>query len=235
MKRSRRYKEIASKIDKNDSYALNEAIAKAKEFASAKFDEALDVSLRLGVNPRHADQMIRGRVALPHGTGKSVRVLVLTKGSAVDEAKQAGADHVGLDDMIQKILEGWFEFDVVIATPDVMGMIGGKLGKVLGPKGMMPNPKSGTVTQDVGTAVREVKAGKIEFRVDRYGIIHVAIGKVSFDAEKLQDNFKAFFEAVLRMRPASVKGQYVRSITLSSTMGPGIKIDRTQILDEIKI
>lgn len=235
MKRSKRYKELTSKINKNQTYDLSAGIAKAKELATAKFDETMDVALRLGVDPRHAEQMIRGRVTLPHGTGKPVRVLALTKEVKEKEAQQAGADYVGLDEYIQKIQEGWLEFDVVVATPDVMGQIGGKLGKILGPKGLMPNPKSGTVTMEIGNAIREIKAGKIEFRVDRYGIIHVGIGKMSFTEEQLKENFKAFFDVILRLKPATAKGQYIRSITLSNTMGPGIKLDRARVVDEVKI
>lgn len=235
MKRSKRYKELTSKINKNQTYDLSAGIAKAKELATAKFDETMDVALRLGVDPRHAEQMIRGRVTLPHGTGKPVRVLALTKEVKEKEALEAGADYVGLDEYIQKIQEGWLEFDVVVATPDVMGQIGGKLGKILGPKGLMPNPKSGTVTMEIGNAIREIKAGKIEFRVDRYGIIHVGIGKMSFTEEQLKENFKAFFDVILRLKPATAKGQYIRSITLSNTMGPGIKLDRARVVDEVKI
>jgi len=235
MKRSKRYKELISKIDKHLAFDLSTGIAKVKELATAKFDETLDVALRLGVDPRHAEQMVRGRVTLPHGTGKTMRVLALTKGVKEKEAQEAGADYVGFDEYIQKIQEGWLEFDVVVATPDVMGQIGGKLGKILGPKGLMPNPKSGTVTMEIGNAVREIKAGKIEFRVDRFGIIHVGIGKMSFTEEQLKENFKAFFETILRLKPSSVKGQYIRSITISNTMGPGIRLDRALVMDEVKI
>ena len=233
MKRSKRYKEIMSKMDRGTLYSLDEAVQILKSAPDAKFDETVDIALNLGVNPRHADQMIRGAVSLPHGLGKTVRVLVLTKGAKEKEAKDAGADYVGLDDYLEKIQEGWFEFDVIIATPDVMSSVG-KFGKILGPKGLMPNPKSGTVTFDIDQTVKEVKAGKIEFRVDRNGIIHVGVGKVSFDADKLKDNIKAFIDKIVRMKPASVKGQYLRSATISATMGPGIKLDRSLLLDELK-
>lgn len=234
MKRSRRYKDSSAKIEKGKQYSLDEGIQVLQAGKNAKFDETVDFALRLGVNPRYADQMIRGAVSLPHGLGKTVRVLVLTKeGVKEKEAKEAGADYVGLDDYLEKIQQGWFEFDVIIATPDVMSFVG-KLGKILGPKGLMPNPKSGTVTFDISQTVQEVKAGKIEFRVDRNGILHVAVGKVSFEPEKLKENIKAFIDKIVRMRPASAKGQYLRSATLSSTMGPAIKLDRNILLDELK-
>ncbi|MBD3289889.1 50S ribosomal protein L1 [candidate division KSB1 bacterium] len=233
MKRSKRYKEIISQMDRGKKYSLDEAIQILKSAPKAQFDETIDFALNLGVNPRHADQMIRGAVSLPHGLGKTVRVLVLTKGAKEKEAKDAGADYVGLEDYLEKIQEGWFEFDVIIATPDVMSSVG-KFGKILGPKGLMPNPKSGTVTFDIEQTVKEVKAGKIEFRVDRNGIIHVGVGKISFEADKLKDNVKAFVDKIVRMRPASLKGQYLRSATISGTMTPGIKLDRSLLLDELK-
>lgn len=233
MKRSNRYNQIAAKLDKSKEYLLEEAISLMKEVASTKFDESVEVAVRLGVDPRHADQMVRGTVSLPNGTGKTVRVLVLTKGTKEKEAQEAGADHVGLDDYLEKLQQGWLDCDVIIATPDVMSIVG-KLGKVLGPKGMMPNPKSGTVTFDIGQAVKEVKAGKIDFRVDRNGNLHAAVGKISFEVSKIKENIKAFLETVLRLKPTSAKGQYLRSVTLSTTMGPGIKLDRTALIDELK-
>ncbi len=229
MKRSKRYQQVVQKIEKGKDYSLEDAIKLIKETASAKFDETVEVAVRLGVDPRHADQVVRGTVSLPHGTGKEVRVLVIAKGSKATEAEQAGADYVGFEDVITKIKEGWLDFDVVIATPDVMSEVG-KLGRILGPRGLMPNPKAGTVTMDVATAVKDVKAGKIEFRVDRYGILHVAVGKASFEPEKLQENIKAFIETVMRLRPPAAKGQYLRSITLSNTMGPGIPVDRNSVI-----
>jgi large subunit ribosomal protein L1 len=228
MKISKRVKNNLSFIDKKKEYKLSEAVELVKKLANAKFDESVDVAVRLGVDPRHADQMVRGTVVLPHGTGKDVRVLVLTRGPKEAEAKEAGADYVGFDEYIKKIQEGWLDFDVVVATPDVMPEVG-KLGKILGARGLMPNPKSGTVTNDVGKVVKELKAGKIQFRVDKAGIVHASIGKASFDAQKLIENFKALMSTILRLKPASAKGQYVKSIYLSSTMGPGIKIDRNEL------
>jgi len=234
MKRSKRYLEVKEKVRRDREYPLEEALRLVKETATAGFDETVEMHVRLGVDPRHADQQVRGTVSLPHGTGKQVRVLVITKNPDKEkEAKEAGADYVGFEDVIKKIQEGWLDFDVVIATPDVMPQVG-KLGRILGPRGLMPNPKSGTVTMNVAEAVRDVKAGRIDFRVDRYGILHVPIGKVSFDTEKLVDNAKAFMEAVLRLRPPAAKGQYVRSVTVSSTMGPGIRVDRNQLLTELR-
>lgn len=233
MKQSKRYRENQQKIESGKEYSLDDAIKLLKSTATAKFDETIDVALRLGVDPRHADQNIRGAVSLPHGIGKSVRVLVLTKGVKEKEAKDAGADYVGLDEYLEKIQQGWFEFDVIIATPDAMSAVG-KLGKILGPKGLMPNPKSGTVTMEVANTVKEVKAGKIEFRVDRNGILHVGIGKVSFAENKIRENIVAFVDKVIRMKPASAKGQYLKTATISSTMGPGIRLDRNLLLDEIK-
>lgn len=228
MKLSKRVKLNLSKIDRQKEYKIPEAVALLKELANAKFDESVDVAVKLGVDPRHADQMVRGTVVLPHGTGKQVKVLVLTKGPKEAEAKEAGADYVGFEEYIKKIQEGWLDFDVVIATPDVMPEVG-KLGKILGSRGLMPNPKSGTVTMDVGKVVKEVKAGKIQFRVDKAGIVHASIGKASFDSQKIIENLKAFLSTILRLKPASAKGQYVKSIYLSSTMGPGIKIDRSEL------
>lgn len=234
MKRSKKYRENRDKIEVAKEYTLDDGIKLLKEFKTAKFDETVDVALRLGVDPRHADQMIRGAVALPHGIGKTVRVLVLTKEGANEKsAKEAGADYVGLNEYVEKIQKGWLDFDVIVASPDVMSVIG-KLGKILGPKGLMPNPKSGTVTPDVAKAVKEVKAGKIEFRVDRKGNIQVGVGKISFEAQKLKENIVAFLDKIIRMKPASAKGQYLRTVTISSTMGPGIRLDRSAILDQIK-
>jgi len=233
MKRSKRYRRLATTVASVASYTLDAAVQRLKETASAKFDETVELAVRLGVDPRKADQMVRGTVTLPHGTGKPVRVLVLTKGVKEKEAQEAGADYVGFDEYIKKIQEGWFDFDVLIATPDVMAEVG-RLGKLLGPRGLMPNPKTGTVTMDVAKAVRDVKAGKIEFRVDKTGIIHVAIGKASFDEQKLKENIKAFMETVLRLKPPSAKGQYLRSVYVSNTMGPGIAVDRVALMNELR-
>lgn len=222
--RGRKHTEAAAKVDRGRRYPLDEACSLVKAVSYAKFDETVDVAVRLGVNPKHADQMVRGALVLPHGVGKSVRVLVFARGEKVVEAEQAGADFVGGEDMVAKVMGGWLEFDTVIATPDMMGQVG-KLGRVLGPRGLMPNPKVGTVTFDVGKAVREAKAGKVEFRVEKAGIVHVPVGKCSFEASKLQDNVKALVAALLKAKPSTAKGQYLRTITLSSTMGPGIKVD----------
>ncbi|HUN64467.1 MAG TPA: 50S ribosomal protein L1 [Bacteroidota bacterium] len=225
MQRSKRYTAAAAKVDAKKLYTVEDAVARVKEMAGAKFNEGVDIAVRLGVDPKKADQAIRGTVALPHGIGKEVKVLVLAKPPKDEEAKNAGADHAGLAEYIQKIQGGWADIDVIIATPDVMGEVG-KLGKVLGPRGLMPNPKSGTVTPDVAKAVKEVKAGKIEFRVDKAGILHATVGKADFEAQKLVDNINAFLGTVLRVKPATAKGQYIRSIAISSTMGPGVHIDR---------
>ncbi len=225
MKRSKRYKSAATKVDAKKMYSIEDAVARVKEMAGAKFVEAVDIAVRLGVDPKKADQAVRGTVALPHGIGKEVKVLVLAKSPKDEEAKAAGAEHAGFQDYIAKIQGGWADIDVIIATPDVMGEVG-KLGKVLGPRGLMPNPKSGTVTPDVAKAVKEVKAGKIEFRVDKAGILHATVGKVNFESQKLVENINAFLAVVMRARPTSAKGQYVRSIALSSTMGPGVHVDR---------
>jgi large subunit ribosomal protein L1 len=233
MNKSKRLKQISALVEIGKDYALEDAVALIKKTATAKFDEAVEIAVNLGVDPRQADQVVRGTVSLPHGIGKEVRVLVLTKGDKEKEAKDAGADYVGFDEYIKKIQEGWLDFDVIVATPDVMAEVG-KLGKILGPRGLMPNPKSGTVTFDVGKAVKEVKAGKIEFRVDKNGIIHVAIGKASFDADKIRENVLAFMDTVVRLKPASSKGQYIKRVTLSSTMGPGIRVDRATLLSEVR-
>jgi len=229
-KRGKKYLEALKLVDRTKLYEVNEAIDLALKTAVMNFDETIEVAVRLGVDPRHADQQVRGTVVLPHGTGKSVRVLVFAKGDKIAEAEQAGADVVGAEDLIAKVQEGFLDFDVAVATPDMMGQVG-KLGRILGPKGLMPNPKAGTVTFEVGKAVKEIKAGKIEFRVDKTKIVHAPIGKKSFGVEKLTENFKAFMEAVIKARPAAAKGQYLRSVVISSTMGPGIKINPQKVMD----
>jgi len=229
MKHSRRYLELIKQIDREHEYPLDEGVQLLKKIASAKFDESVELSINLGVEPKYADQMVRGTVILPHGTGKKVRVLVFAQGEKVKEALDAGADYVGLEEYVQKVQNGWLDFDVVIATPDVMRHIG-KLGRVLGPHGLMPNPKTGTVTQDIAQAVADSKSGKISFRVDRYGIIHVAVGKVSFEETKLVENVKAMVTTLVKLRPQGAKGQYLRKITLTSTQGPGIKIEKQTAL-----
>ena len=231
MKHSRRYSDVKKTVQPGVEYSLDDAVELLKKGATAKFDESVEVAIRLGVDPRHADQVVRGTVSLPHGTGKTVRVLVLCKSSKQQEANDAGADHVGFEEYVKKIQGGWFEFDVVIATPDVMSEVG-KLGRVLGPRGLMPNPKSGTVTMDVSQAIQDVKAGKIDFRVDKTGILHVNIGKISFEKDQLKDNIRSFVETVQRLKPSAAKGQYMRSVTLSSTMGPGIRVEQSGILTE---
>lgn len=230
MKRSRRYQETAQKVERGKLYSLDEALTLLQETSTAKFDETVEVAVRLGVDPRKADQMVRGTVILPAGTGKTVRVCVLTKGDKEKEAKEAGADFVGAEDLIDKIQGGWFDFDVVIATPDIMSMVG-KLGRVLGPRGLMPNPKIGTVTFEVGKAVQESKAGKIDFRVDKYGNVHTAVGKKSFSADQLKSNIQAFLDVINRLKPATAKGVYVKNISLTSTMGPGIRVDKATIVE----
>ena len=227
-KRGKNYQQATELLEKDFEYTLEEACDLVKKTAKAKFDESIDMDLRLGVDPRHADQMVRGTVALPHGTGKSIRVLALVNEAKQAEAEEAGADFVGLDEYITKIEEGWAEVDVIVATPDVMGQIG-KLGRFLGPRGLMPNPKSGTVTMDVGAAVKEFKAGKVDFRVDKSGILHTSIGKASFDASELRENAMAFLQTVNKLRPASAKGHYIRSAYMSTTMGPSIPISRSSI------
>lgn len=226
-KRGKKYTEGRGKIDPQQQYSVENACDLLLESAYAKFDETVDVALRLGVDPRHADQMVRGSVVLPHGTGKTVRVLVFAKGDKEQEAKDAGADFVGGDELADKIREGWLDFDKVIATPDMMGTVG-KLGRVLGPRGMMPNPKLGTVTMDVTKAVGDMKAGRVDFRVDKTGIVHCTVGKVSFGKEKLLDNFKTLLEVIMKMKPSSSKGTYLKSVAVSSTMGPGVKVDPVQ-------
>jgi large subunit ribosomal protein L1 len=219
----KRFRAAAGKVDRSREFPIPAAVEMVKGAAFAKFDETVDVAVRLGVDPRHADQVVRGTVVLPHGTGKSVRVLVITQGDRVREAEAAGADFVGIE-YVQKLKDGWLECDVIVATPDVMGQLG-TLGRVLGPRGLMPNPKAGTVTLDVAKAVKEIKAGKIEFRVDKTGNVHAPIGKVSFSAPQLADNVQAFMETIVRAKPAAAKGTYIRSATISSTMGPGVKLD----------
>jgi len=228
MKTSKRRADLLKKTNTNNFYSISEAVLKIKESANAKFDESVDIAMRLGVDPKQADQQIRGTVALPNGTGKKIKVLVITRPEKQGEAKDAGADYVGFEDYLKKIQEGWTDCDVIIATPDVMGELG-KLGKILGPKGLMPNPKSGTVTNDLAKAVKEVKAGRIEFRVEKAGIVQAAVGKASFEPKKLEENIHTFINQITRMKPAASKGHYVKSITLSSTMGPGLKIDKSEL------
>ena len=224
MKRGKKYVEAAKLIDRAALYDTTEAVALAKKAATAKFDETIEAHIRTGCDGRHADQQIRGAVVLPHGTGKTVKVLVFAKGDKVAEAEAAGADYVGGEELIPKIQnDNWFDFDVVVATPDMMGVVG-RLGKVLGPKGLMPNPKAGTVTMDVTKAVKDIKAGKIEYRLDKSNIIHVPVGKASFTEEQLQQNFDALMDAIVKAKPSTLKGQYLRSITLAPTMGPGVKV-----------
>ena len=227
MKITKRRKEFQSKLKKDKEYTLQEAVTLLKETSKVKFVESLDCAMRLGVDPRQADQMLRGTVSLPHGTGKTVSVLVISKGAKTQEALDAGADYAGFEVYLEKIKGGWTDVDVIISTPDSMSELG-KLGKILGPKGLMPNPKSGTVTQDVANAVKEIKGGKIEFRVEKTGIVHTSVGKLNFDADKLVENAKAFINTIIKMKPASAKGQYVKSLFLSSTMGPGLRITKDE-------
>ena len=228
-KRGKKYMEASKAFDKQNLYDVNEAMEIVVNTSKAKFDETIEAHIRLGVDGRHADQQVRGAIVLPNGTGKTKKVLVFAKGPKATEAEAAGAEFVGAEEMAQKIqTEGWFDFDVVIATPDMMGVVG-RLGKILGPKGLMPNPKSGTVTMDVEKAINEVKAGKVEYRLDKSNIIHTPIGKASFGAEKLQENFNALMDAVIKAKPAAAKGQYLRSVTVASTMGPGVKINALKL------
>ena len=225
MKKGKRYVEIAKLVDRTKTYDTQEAVSLVKKIANAKFDETIEAHIRLGVDGRQADQQIRGAVVLPHGTGKEVKVLVFAKDAKAEEAKAAGAEFVGAEELIPKIQkENWYDFDVVVATPDMMGVVG-RLGRDLGPKGLMPNPKAGTVTMDVANAIKEIKAGKIEYRLDKANIIHVPVGKASFTEEQLADNFQTLIDAVVKAKPAAAKGQYFRNVTISSTMGPGVKID----------
>jgi large subunit ribosomal protein L1 len=230
-KKGKKYVEALSKVDRTRLYDATEAVSLVAEVATAKFDETVEAHIKLGVDSRHADQQVRGAVVLPHGTGKTKRVLVFAKGEKAKEAEAAGADFVGAEDLVQKIQgQNWFEFDVVVATPDMMGVVG-RLGRVLGPKGLMPNPKSGTVTFDVAKAIDEIKAGKVEYRLDKTNIIHVPVGKVSFGGEKLAENFAALMDAIVKAKPSAAKGQYLRSITVTSTMGPGVKVNPARIAE----
>ena len=228
VKRGKKYRKVRELIDTTKKYLLDEAIEKVLATHYANFDESVDVAINLGVDPRKADQNIRGSVVLPHGTGKTVRVLAIAKGEKAKEAQEAGADYVGAEDVIEKIKEGWLDFDKVVATPDMMGQVG-KIGRILGPRGLMPNAKTGTVTFDIGKAVKDIKGGKVDFRVDRAGVVHIPIGRVSFGPEKIKDNFAAVAETILRMKPASAKGTYVKGVALSSTMGPGVRLDPAEM------
>lgn len=231
MKRGKKYIESIKLVDRTKYYDAAEALELAQKTAKAKFDETVEAHIKLGVDSRHADQQVRGAVVLPHGTGKKVRVLVFAKGDKAKEAEQSGADFVGAEDLVAKIQnDNWFDFDVVVATPDMMGVVG-RLGKILGPKGLMPNPKAGTVTMDVSKAIADIKAGKIEYRLDKTNIIHCPIGKVSFGTEKLTDNFRTLMEAIIKAKPAAAKGQYLKSVVVSSTMGPGIKVNPQRITE----
>lgn len=223
-KHGKKYLEAAKKVDREKMYEPREALELVKSIAPAKFDETVEAAFRLGIDTKRADQQVRGAVVLPHGTGKTKRVLVFAKGEKAKEAEQAGAEYVGDEDLINKVAQGWLDFDVVVATPDMMGQVG-KLGRILGPKGLMPNPKTGTVTFDVAKAVKEIKAGKVEYRADKAGIVHVPIGKVSFDTEKLAENLQTLSEALIKAKPAAAKGTYMRSVTVSSTMGPGVRVN----------
>ena len=230
-KQGKKYLEASKLVDRTKMYDVNEAVDLVKKTATAKFDETVEAHIKLGVDSRHADQQVRGAIVLPHGTGKTARVLVFAKGDKATEAEKAGADFVGAEDMVEKIQkENWFDFDVIVATPDMMGLVG-RLGRVLGPKGLMPNPKSGTVTFEVGRAVNEIKAGKVEYRLDKTNIIHVPIGKASFEETKLAENFRTLMEAIVKAKPAAAKGQYLKSITLTNTMGPGIKVSPSKVTE----
>jgi large subunit ribosomal protein L1 len=233
MKRSKRYCKFSTLYDKTKEYEIVEAIEILKKAASAKFDETVETAIRLGIDPRKTEQMVRGSVTFPHGTGKTVRVLVLCKPAKEDEAKSAGADMVGLDDYIEKIQAGWTDIDVIVATPDVMAQVG-KLGKVLGPRGLMPNPKVGTVTMDVASVVKELKAGRVSFKTEKSGIVHLGIAKISFPAEKIKENFDTLIRTIIRLKPTTAKGQYIRGIALSTTMGPGVRLNRSSIMSLMK-
>jgi large subunit ribosomal protein L1 len=231
-KRGKAYKAAAEKIDRDKKYSLDEAVTLLKTGHSAKFDSTIDLAVRLGVNPRHADQMVRGAVVLPHGTGKTVRVVVFAKGDKAKEAEEAGADVVGSDELVARIKEGWLDFDKAIATPDMMGHVG-RIGRVLGPRGLMPNPKTGSVTMNVGQAVKDARAGKVDFRVEKAGIVHVGVGKVSFDDTQLVENIRTLVDQLIKLKPASAKGDYIKSIALSATMGPSIKISASSASSEV--
>lgn len=233
-RRGKKYLEAAGLVNREERYGIDEAISLLKQMARAGFSETVDISMKLGVDPKYPDQQVRGSVLLPQGTGKEVKVLVFAKGEKEKEAKDAGADFVGGDDLVNKIKEGWLEFDKAVATPDMMSQVG-KIGKILGPRGLMPNPKVGTVTFDVGKAVKELKTGRVEYKVDRTGALHAGIGKISFDPGKIKDNFYAFLESVVRAKPQNLKGTYIRSVTLSTTMSPGVKINTVQVLSEMKV
>lgn len=231
-RQGKKYQESRKEIDRSRLYEPSEAVELIQKFKKANFDETVELAVRLGVNPKHADQQVRGAVVLPHGTGKEVRVLVFAKGEKAREAEEAGADIVADEEIVSKIQEGWLDFDVAVATPDMMGVVG-KLGKILGPRGLMPNPKSGTVTFDLQKAVSDIKAGKVEYRTEKAGIVHMPIGKVSFDSQRLQENFQAVMEALVKARPPAAKGQYIRSVTVSTTMGPGVKVAPQKAADSI--
>ena len=233
MKRGKRYKSAADTIDKTNLYELSEAVSKVKAACTAKFDETIELSANLGVDPRHADQQVRGTVVLPHGTGRDVKVLVIARGEKEKEAKEAGADFVGADEFVPKLQEGWFGVDVIIATPDLMGEVG-KLGRLLGPRGLMPNPKSGTVTFDVAKAVKDVKAGKIEYRVDKGSNLHIPVGKRSFEEDKLVENVQVLIQEILRAKPAASKGRYIKSLSLSPSMGPSVRLDSQAVITSLK-
>jgi len=233
MRHSKRYEELRQKVDRNRLYSLDEAVRLVKENANAKFDESVEVSVKLGIDPKKQDQMVSGTVSLPHGTGKKVRVLAFVKGDKVDEAQAAGADYVGFEDLVEKISSGWTDFDVAVATPDTMAGVG-RLGKILGPKGLMPSPKSQTVTFDIGAAIKALKAGRISYRTDKTGNVHAAVGKVSFDEKKLVENIRSFMAELIRSKPASAKGQFIRKVVLSSTMGVGVRVDPKEFTDSVR-
>jgi large subunit ribosomal protein L1 len=231
MKRSRRHQELAASYDKSQVLGLKDAVVQVKKLATAKYDESIDAALRLGIDPRHADQMVRGTVVLPHGTGKTVRIAVFAKGDHAKEAQEAGADVVGADDLVEKVQGGWLEFDRVVATPEMMGLVG-RLGRILGPRGLMPNPKLGTVTFEVGKAVKDIKGGKVDFRAEKTGIVHSTVGRASMSAEQLQENVGALLERVFKLKPSAAKGRYLRSMALSSTMSPGVRVDCQEVTQQ---